>query len=592
MAQWSVLGVVLGGSIVTAVCSTAGCGSQAARSGFMTDDGGGGTSSGGGDGSMDVTSVLPPGDDGSNGFGGSDATFEGGSSGGGDDGGSIVCPPGLMCNVPCPAGSSTTISGTVYDPAMLNPLYNIAVYVPQKALTALPAGVVTGPDACQCGALFKSGAVVYTTTDEKGQFTLTNAPAGTNVQLVLQVGKWRRVVTIPTVTACMPNVQPDKSLALNGTVAQGSLDNMPDIAVSTGHSDTLECLIKRIGVPNSEFVPGTSTAGHVHIYNGGDPTSPWMGPGTGGQPTRELTRMPGATESDMTLWDSQAHLMPYDILLLSCEGGPTYNPNPPALEAYLNAGGRAFASHFHYQWFVQPPPGPPPATPPDWAGPFTPIGPPTGVATTLATWTYGAGGGPNPGDGVVVQTLNTAAGGPFPKGVSLDKWLGNVGALVTSPTQVPGVNTGDLPIYQTKFNAVVTPMNTPSQPWLTTQNGSTNQTMYFSFDTPVNPPVSDAGVPLYCGRGVFSDLHVDGDPTSASFMDSPNNSMQMQPVGTCGAKGQPACTFMPNGMPPPVGCASGPLSPQEKVLEFMLFDLSSCVISDRVPPPKTIPVVY
>jgi hypothetical protein len=542
MAQWSTLGVLLGGSLLLTFAAMSGCGSSTNNSVFDAGD---------------DTGVGEGGDDGSCGFctsSGRDGSGSGSSSGGGH-----MCPPGLQCNVRCSLGT-TTISGTVYDPAGKNPLFGVTVYVPAGPLPTLPRGVVSGSDACSCAALYKSGAVVSTTTDVRGRFTLKDAPVGANVPLVLQVGKWRHVVTIATVNACADN--PQQSLALNATVAAGSQDSMPDIAVSTGRSDTLECLMKRIGLPDSEYVAGTATGGHVHVFSGGNPqgniTFAQTNPGVA-----EANPMAGAPASYQALWDSIDHLMPYDIVLLSCEGGETYNAKPPVLQQYLDAGGRAFASHFHYAWF-----GGPLASGQTYSAPSV-------WNTHLATWEAVKGTESGPDNGVIVQTLNGGSA-TFPKGQYLSQWLGNVGALGQN-----GVPAGDLSLFLPRYNAIVTPANTPSQPWITTQppqdsGVSGTQTMYFSFDTPVGGiPAPDGGAPGYCGRAVFSDLHVDGDPTNN---DTCNYTDPMTGLG--------------NGQPPPTGCGSADLSPQEKALEFMLFDLSSCVVADDVNPPMSIPINY
>jgi hypothetical protein len=444
------------------------------------------------------------------------------------------CPAGLECHVQCvEQGVTTTISGTVYDPAGKNPLYGVTVYVPQKPLEPLPKGVPTGADACSCAALYKSGAVVSATTGVDGRFVIKDAPAGSKVPLVVQIGKWRRQVTID-VKACQGNPQPDRSLRLPGFIPEGNTtDSMPDIAVSTGSADSLECLLTRIGLPVSEYVAGAGpgNGGHVHVFSGGDSeaeTSGWIG-------APETTPMEGAPPSHTTLWDSVEHMMPYDVTLLSCEGGETYDAKPQVLEQYLDAGGRAFASHYHYAWFTQPAQSKQTyVPPPEWGD-------------SLASWTVGD----TPllqSNGLIVETLN-ADGRPFQKGALMAEWLTDNGALGTL-----GAPPGELPLIPPRYNAMVGPANKASQPWI--QDDANGYTMYFSFDTPVNAPLGADGNPAYCGRAVFSDLHVGGE------------------------------TMPPDNAPPPAGCTQADLSPQEKALEFMLFDLSSCVIPDAVPPPE------
>jgi hypothetical protein len=317
---------------------------------------------------------------------------------------------------------------------------------------------------------------------------------------------------------------------------------MPDIAVSTGAADTLECLMTRMGLPSSEYVAGAGGSGHVHVFSGGDPT------GTSMMGAPESPAMPGAPESDTSLWDSAAHLMAYDITLLSCEGAETYNANPVALEQYLNQGGRVLASHYHYAWLAGPIEaiaankltGANYSAPADWGA-------------HLGNWApdkaMGGAGYPLGDIGGIVDTALNGSTTPFPKGLALQQWLQVVNALGQS-----GVPATELSIFQPRFDVTVGPSNTPSQPWITSDStGVAGMTQAFSFDTPVNlnPPPTGA---TYCGRAVYSDIHAAGDPTTT------------------------------DSTPPPGGCANVDLSPQDKLLEFMLFDLSGCVVPDSSTP--------
>ncbi len=448
---------------------TQGCGQAPGESGFSGDGrpGGGGapgSSSGGGGSGVPGT------------FGTTDASAPG------------PCK-GLQCQqVACSGGTSTTVSGTVFDPSGNNPLYNVAVYVPNDTL-----GPITHGATCdKCGATLSGSPIVTALTDTAGKFTLKNVPVGDKIPLVIQVGKWRRQVTIPHVEKCKDTALADKNLTrLPRNAGEGDL---PLIALATGGADELECLFRstKIGLDDSEFSAGQG-AGHIHLYKGVNGSTAL----TSGAP------IPDA----QPFWSDPTQLAKYDIVLLSCEGGGEHLENKPpqairAMHDYASAGGRIFASHWHEGWFR--------------------VGFPE-----VASFNPNDNSGAN---GVTPTTVDTS----FPKGAALQQWLGNVGAL--SPN-------GTLPVLQAKYN--LTSVHPPAaQTWI---SAGGSQPEYMSFNTPTNVPADQA-----CGRAVYSNLHVSaGDRAGRDF---------------------------------PSGCTTTGLSPQEKALEFMLFDLSACVQPDGTPP--------
>jgi hypothetical protein len=418
------------------------------------------------------------------------------------------------CTVPaCAGGARTTVSGVIRDPAGKVPLYNITVYVPNKDV----APIVDGPSCDPCDpvtgtSLLSGEPIAITRTDVAGKFTLGavtttggDVPAGDSIPLVIQVGKWRRQITVAHVDPCKDNPLTDAdSLRLPRTQVEG---HIPRMALTTGEADALECLLRKVGVADSEFTPETGP-GRINLFAGG-----------GGGQTYASTVNGGVAYTPVhPWWDSLDNLKKYDVILHACEGSQgTYDypgyPTPQsvkspdalkALQDFANLGGRVFASHWHAYWFEKGP------------APFP----------SIATFNHQPGL-PNPTD----ATIETG----FLTGQSLAQWMVNVGGSTTLGTVTIAQNAN------TRMVAAAAGSNI-SQRWIHTPALMPPSVQYLSATTPI--PGGQ------CGRVVFSDLHV----TSSSGAGSD----------------QPKLPF-------PTGCVTTELSPQEKVLEFMLFDIASCV---------------
>jgi hypothetical protein len=419
-----------------------------------------------------------------------------------------VCGSGTTCTglcmqqMACPGAGTTSVTGTVYAPNGTDPIYNALVYVPNGGAApdwgVKPFVDGVSPPHCSCGSDVSGNPLVSATTGVDGKFTLNNMPVGANIPLVIQNGRWRRMITIPNVPACTNTALGAQQTRFPKVEAETNPhDNIPLMGFVTGAVDALECVLRKIGIADSAFSDPALQGGNgrVRFYQGdGSPGSTYS----------------ANTPLEDQLWGTQAEINGYDMVFFACQGSE-YQKNPgagyPTAQSnvinYANAGGRVFATHYSYVWLYDDPPFSGTA---NWA------------VDTFGLNVFAA----DPQIGFINQT--------FPKGLALAQWL-----KVLYPATVQGqiqINT-----LRDDFTGVVP----PSLLWITVNDAFLGTVpMHYTFDTPVGAMPQNQ-----CGRVLYDDFHVEDALTSFTAF--------------------------------PTECTVAGMTPQEKLLEFMIFDLGSCV---------------
>ena len=499
--------------------------------------------------------------------------------------GAPVCPPGMSCGgggaantcgtpasctglclqqQTCVGGGTTSIEGYVTSPNGVLPVPNAVVYVPNGAVAAFLTGV-----QCENCATASGNPLVSTTTDANGHFLLPNMPVSTpgkvvNIPVVVQLGRWRKQLTIQT-TACVNNLVPpvggaaaNLTAALPATKAEGDI---PLTAISTGGVDGLECVFRKMGVADGEFTAGTGT-GRIRLYQDNGAMI------AAGSPKAAI------------LYGTQAEIDKYDAVIFGCVGGEQVKNNAQltAVKNYANKGGRVFSTHYSYVWLN---------TAATWGGTANKWAPDTQAWNSTAA----------PG------SLSAMVDTSFPKGLLFSTWLqapvAPVSATYAPPyPAVDGLYLGITSpptlalteprkdIQPTAPNVSTSGIIAPAQRWIyATDDNNKNcaggancksgvctagkcvgsvifdpgndpapqdAPLHYTFNTDTTKPAAQQ-----CGRVLYSDFHVSVGVTAGKVF--------------------------------PSECNASPLTSQEKVLAYMLFDLASCV-SPSGPPvcaPKT-----
>ncbi|AKU98195.1 Tryptophan synthase alpha chain [Labilithrix luteola] len=229
------------------------------------------------------------------------------------------------------------------------------------------------------------------------------------------------------------------------------------------------------------------------------------------------------TPAANTLYNDPNELAKYDMTLFECVGGRQDKSvtQQQNVREYANKGGRVYATHFSYVWLYN-----------------------TGAAPWNSTASWGADQASWP---AATATLDTS----FGKGQAFAQWLNIVGGLLSPlPAGAPPWTPAPQITINEARHDVDSPITSPAQRWLYTTTASSpnvSSVQHYTFNTDWTKPADQQ-----CGRVLFSDFHV-----------------------TTGSN--------TNNVVFPAECDNNPLTTQEKVLAFMLFDLASCV-STGAPP--------
>ncbi|HEY0466031.1 MAG TPA: hypothetical protein VGC79_17595, partial [Polyangiaceae bacterium] len=463
--------------------------------------------------------------------------------------------------------------------------------------------------------LLSEGDQAGTYTDVDGSFTLKNVPVGKDVTLVIQLGRWRRVFKVAVDNPCAANPIPDKTLLMPKKQSEG---NIPLMAMVTGEVDSLECVLRKMGIDASEFT-NPSGNGRVQFY---------LGSGADESTEHSGQKIDANTPWQKTLFAVDATtgkpvINNYDMTILACQGGAFAQAaaHQTALRSYAASGGRVFATHYNYTWLTNNDENTAQAGKADnWS--------------EVAKWHQDESDKPNSAVGHIDLVSN-------PKGAAFQGWLEAVNA--STP------NSGTISVNVVRHDSdSISSVAGQTQQWLyrdgvnyrtcsrskqtctsnascaarvcnlntafdcstnactkvcannvtkvcsqnsecpgsncATQNCGNNTCsnasdysvthvpLHFTYNTPVNLVEDLTATPpaLQCGRVLFSDFHVeDAMEHDKTFPEQCGKVCTKD--SDCGTGG--ACSG---------GYCLTPMTAQEKLLEYMIFDLGSCV-----PPPTT-----
>jgi hypothetical protein len=401
-------------------------------------------------------------------------------------GGSTTCT-GFCLNQAktCSATSKTRVSGKVFAPNGTLPLPGALLYVPNGASTS-PYGItpitsgVTGGTCEQCNQPASGSPLVSTTSAFDGSFTLTDVPAGVAFPVVIQLGKWRRMVTIPAVTACtnVTLTAAETRLPTRQNEGANGVDNIPFIAISTGSQDALECVFRKIGLESSGATTqfgnpsgiATKAQGRIRFYRDNDAKG-----AVGGAIIDANT-----PRTDAALTVAQANLDQYDAVVFGCAGAR--NDRTTAIldrvRAYADKGGRVFATHYEYVYL---------ATNPPWS---TTAGWDVATQRLSASWT---------------GEVNTGSA----KRLLFSQWLGASGVSALSATNPPRITISEA------RNNVDRPVSSNAEEWITRYSDpdAKDAVLHYTFNTPLG-----AAPASQCGRVLFSDFHVTTGASTAGVI--------------------------------------------------------------------------